>query len=37
VKGEWKIHRQMSSSILAQPKLLPLPLPSEPVLDKPSN
>jgi len=37
VKGEWKIHRQMSSSILAQPKLLPRPLPPEPVLDAPGN
>jgi ketosteroid isomerase-like protein len=37
VNGEWKIHRQMSSSILAQPKLLPRPLPPEPVLDTPAN
>lgn len=37
VNGAWKIHRQMSSTILAQPRLLPRPLPSEPVLDKPAN
>lgn len=37
VKGEWKLHRQMSSSILSQPKLLPRPLPAEPVLDAPAN
>lgn len=37
VDGGWKIHRQMSSTILAQPKLLPRPLPSEPVLDTPRN
>jgi hypothetical protein len=37
VKGEWKMHRQMSTSILAQPKLLPRPLPPEPVLDAPGN
>jgi ketosteroid isomerase-like protein len=37
VRGEWKIHRQMSSSILAQPRLLPRPLPSEPVLDTPHD
>jgi ketosteroid isomerase-like protein len=35
VKGEWKIHRQMSSGILIEPKLLPRPLPSEPMLDTP--
>jgi uncharacterized protein (TIGR02246 family) len=35
VKGEWKIHRQMSSGILIEPKLLPRPLPSEPILDTP--
>ena len=34
VQGEWKLHRQMSSSILAQPKLLPRP-PSEPIYDRP--
>jgi hypothetical protein len=37
VNGAWKIHRHMSSSILAQPKLLPRPLPPEPMLDKPQN
>jgi ketosteroid isomerase-like protein len=35
--GEWKLHRQMSSGILAQPKLLPRPLPSEPILDTPTG
>lgn len=35
--GKWKLHRQMSSSLLAQPRLLPRPLPSEPVLDAPRN
>ena len=34
---QWKIHRQMSSTLLAQPKLLPRPLPPEPVLDTPGN
>jgi ketosteroid isomerase-like protein len=33
----WRLHRQMSSSILPQPKLLSRPLPSEPVLDRPAN
>jgi ketosteroid isomerase-like protein len=37
VNGEWKLHRQMSSGILAQPKLLPRPLPSEPILDTPTG
>jgi ketosteroid isomerase-like protein len=37
VNGQWKLHRQMSSTLLAQPRLLMLPRPSEPVLDKPSN
>jgi ketosteroid isomerase-like protein len=37
VNGQWKIHRQMSSTILAQPKLLPRPIPSEPVLDTPGG
>jgi len=37
VNGEWKIHRQMSSTILAQPKLLSRPLPSDPVLDTPGS
>ena len=35
VGGQWKIHRQMSSNVLTQPKLLPTP--SEPVLDRPAN
>lgn len=35
VNGAWKIHRQMSSSLLAQPKVLPPP--SEPVLDGPAH
>jgi len=34
VNGQWKLHRQMSSNILARSKLPPRPLPSEPVLDK---
>ena len=33
--GAWKIHRQMSSNLLTQPKLLPPP--AEPVLDRPVN
>jgi ketosteroid isomerase-like protein len=37
VNGKWKIHRQMSSSLLTQPKLLRQPRLSEPVLDKPAN
>lgn len=36
MNGQWKIQRQMSSSILAQPKLLTRP-PSEPILDAPRN
>jgi len=36
VNGSWKIHRQMSSSILAPPQL-PRPPLSEPVLDAPRN
>ena len=36
VKGEWKIHRQSSSSLLALPKLSPRPFLSEPVLDTPN-
>jgi ketosteroid isomerase-like protein len=36
VNGQWKMHRQMASSILAGPRLLPRPLPSEPVLDRPN-
>jgi ketosteroid isomerase-like protein len=35
VGGQWKIHRQMSSNVLTQPKLLSPP--SEPVLDRPAN
>jgi ketosteroid isomerase-like protein len=35
VGDKWCIHRQMASTILAPPKILPRPLPSEPVLDKP--
>ncbi len=34
--GRWRIHRQMSSGILAPPRLLPRP-PPEPVLDAPVN
>ena len=37
VKGEWKLHRQMSSTLLVPPRMLPRPLPPEPVLDKPAN
>jgi ketosteroid isomerase-like protein len=33
IDGKWKLHRQMSSTILAEPKLLQ-PRPSEPVLDR---
>jgi hypothetical protein len=35
VNGAWKLHRQMSSSLLAQPRLLPPP--TGPVLDKPTH
>jgi ketosteroid isomerase-like protein len=35
VGGEWKIHRQMSSNVLARSNLLPVP--TEPVLDRPTN
>jgi len=35
VGGEWKIHRQMSSSLLSPSNLLPTP--TEPVLDRPAN
>lgn len=35
VGGQWKIHRQMSSNVLTQPRVLPAP--SEPVLDRPVN
>lgn len=34
--GAWKMHRQMSSTILARPQLVH-PVPSQPVLDKPEN
>jgi hypothetical protein len=37
VDGEWKLHRQMSSNLLAEPGMAPRPMPSQPVLDKPSN
>jgi ketosteroid isomerase-like protein len=33
-RGEWKLHRQMSSAVLAQPKPLTRP-PSEPIYDQP--
>lgn len=35
VHGGWRLHRQMSSSLLAAPKAIPRPPPSEPVLDAP--
>lgn len=35
VNGQWKLHRQMASGILTQPRLRPPP--SEPVLDTPRN
>lgn len=37
VDGEWKLHRQMSSGILARQPLLRRPLPTEPVLDRPKE
>jgi ketosteroid isomerase-like protein len=37
VNGEWKLHRQMSSNMLTLPKIVPRPLPSEPILDTPPN
>jgi ketosteroid isomerase-like protein len=37
VNGDWKLHRQMASGVLAQSSLRPRPLPSEPVFDKPSH
>jgi len=37
VDGGWKIHRQMSSSILDQPKLFPRRPPSEPVMNAPGG
>jgi len=33
----WKIHRQMSSSILNQPRLFPGPPPSEPIMNAPAR
>jgi len=35
VNGEWKIHRQMTSSLLGPNKLFRRPSPSEPILDTP--
>jgi ketosteroid isomerase-like protein len=35
VNGGWKIHRQMSSGVLAQLKPVPRRLPTEPILDTP--
>jgi len=35
-QGVWKLHRQMSSNMFMQPKLLHRP-PSEPSLDQPTN
>ena len=35
VNGEWKVHRQLSSSLLTLPKLSPRPFLSEPILDTP--
>lgn len=35
VNGEWKLHRQMSSSLLARQPLLRRPLPTDRVLDAP--
>lgn len=35
VRGQWKIHRQMSSGLLVAPRLAPRPVPSEPVPDNP--
>ena len=37
VSGEWKLHRQMSSSILTLPRLRPGPPPSRPALDAPTQ
>lgn len=37
VDGEWKLHRQMSSGLLARQPLLRRPLPTEPVLDRPEQ
>ena len=36
VNGKWKLHRQMSSTLLTAPRLV-RPVPSEPVLDRPPN
>ena len=35
--GAWRLHRHMSSSLLARPKLFPSPPPSEPVLNAPRS
>ena len=37
VNGEWKIHRQMSSGLLAQPKGLSRPPPAEPIFNTPRS
>lgn len=37
VGDQWKLHRQMSSNLLAEPSMAPRPMPSQPVLDKPSD
>jgi ketosteroid isomerase-like protein len=37
VDGQWRLHRQMSSDLLAEPSMAPRPMPSQPVLDKPAN
>jgi ketosteroid isomerase-like protein len=37
VNGQWRLHRQMSSNLLAQSQLLPRPPLAEPVLDKPGD
>jgi len=35
--GQWKLHRQMASNLLAEANMAPRPMPSAPVLDKPAN
>ncbi len=37
ISGAWKLHRQMSSGILARQPILRRPLPSEPILDREKN
>ncbi len=37
VEGEWKLHRQMSSGLLARQSRLRRPLPTEPMLDAPQE